>query len=48
MYSRLEAGIESKTPGMLEQWLREEKLTEEEAILEAGGIFGAGVDSVIV
>ena len=46
LYSRLEAGEESEAPGMLELWLREGKLTEEEIILEAGQIFVAGVDTV--
>ena len=43
---RLESGQESQTPGFLEQWLKEGKITEEQAITEAGNMFLAGVDTV--
>ena len=46
LYSRLERGEESEAPGLMEQWLREKKLTEEEIVNEAAGTFGAGVDTV--
>ena len=46
LYSRLERGVESETPGLMEQWLREKKLTEEEIMSEAVEMFGAGVDTV--
>ncbi len=46
LYARLEAGEESETPGLLEQWLREGKISEEQAISEAISTFGAGVDTV--
>ncbi len=46
LYARLEAGEESETPGLLEQWLREGKISEEQAISEAIGTFAAGVDTV--
>ena len=39
-------GEESEVPGLLEQWLREGKLSEEEAITESIGSFMAGVDTV--
>ena len=46
LYTRLEKGEESETPGLFEQWLREGKLTEEEAFVEASTVFGAAVDTV--
>ena len=46
--ARLEAGEESETPGLLEQWLREGKLSVDDAIVEASGMFMAGVDTVLV
>ena len=46
LYSRLEAGEESEAPGLLEQWLREGKLSEDEALNEAVSAFTAGVDTV--
>ena len=46
LYARLEKGVESEAPGLLELWLREGKMTEEEAITEASAIFGAAVDTV--
>ena len=44
--ARLEAEGESETPGLLEQWLREGKISEEQAIREAIATFVAGVDTV--
>lgn len=44
--ARLEAGEEGETPGLLEQWLREGKIDQEQVITEAMGIFSAGVDTV--
>ena len=44
--ARLEKGEENETPGLLEQWLREGKMTEEEAFMEASYIFAAAVDTV--
>ena len=46
LYARLERGEESETPGLMEQWLREKKLTEEEIVSEAVEVFNAGVDTV--
>ena len=46
LYSRLEAGEESEAPGLLEQWLREGKLSEDEALNEAVSTFIVGVDTV--
>ena len=46
LYSKLESGEESEAPGLLEQWLREGKVTEEEAIIEAITMFTAGIDTV--
>ena len=48
LYSRLNAGEESEVPGLLEQWLREGKMSEEEALNESVGMFLAGVDTVII
>ena len=48
LYSRLNAGEESKVPGLLEQWLREGKMSEEEALNESVGMFLVGVDTVII
>ena len=46
LYSRLERGEVSKTPGLMEQWLSEKKLTEDEIVREAADTFSAGVDTV--
>ena len=46
LFARLEAGEESETVGLLEQWLREGKLSQEQAISESIGMFIAGVDTV--
>ena len=43
----IEAGKEeSEVQGLLEQWLREGKLTEAEALQSSVDMFGAGVDTV--
>ena len=46
LYSTLESGEEKEVPCILEQWLKEGKLTEEEAITEAVSIFSASVHTV--
>ena len=46
VYSQIESGKESEMQGLLEQWLREGKMTEEEAICESMSMFTAGVDTV--
>ncbi len=46
VYARMSSGEESETPGLLEQWLREGKLSEEDAIASAIAMFIAGVDTV--
>ncbi len=46
VYARMSSGEESETPGLLEQWLREGKLSEEDAIASAITMFIAGVDTV--
>ncbi len=46
VYTRMSSGEESETPGLLEQWLREGKLSEEEAIASSIAMFIAGVDTV--
>ena len=38
--------LEKETPGLLKQWLREGKVTEEEAFIEASYVFAAAVDMV--
>ena len=43
---RIKAGEESKVQGLLEQWLREGKLTQAEALMTSSNMFGAGVDTV--
>ena len=46
---RIASGADgSETVGMLEEWLRDGVLTEEEAILQAVGMFAAGVDTVSI
>ena len=42
----IDSGRESDTPGLLEQWIREGKITKEIAISEAQNLFPAGVDTV--
>ncbi len=46
VYARMSSGEESETPGLLEQWLREGKLSEEDAITTSISMFLAGVDTV--
>ena len=46
MFSRLESGEQSEAPGLLEHYLRDGKLTEEESITEASTMFFSGVDTV--
>ena len=46
LYSMLESGEESVLPCLLEQWLKEGKLTEEETIAEAISMFAAALDTV--
>ena len=43
---RVEAGEESEVQGLLEQWLRDGKLTKEEYVSQSVDMFGAGVDTV--
>ena len=42
----IEAGEEKSVQGLLEQWLREGKMTEKEVLMESTNMFAAGVDSV--
>ena len=46
VWEKIKAGEESEVQGLLEQWLREGKMTESEAISLASDLFSAGVDSV--
>ena len=46
VWKKIKAGEESEVQGLLEQWLREGKMTETEALLSATDMFTAGVDSV--
>ena len=46
VWEKIKAGEESEVQGLLEQWLREGKMTETEALLSATDMFTAGVDSV--
>ena len=43
---KIKAGEQSEVQGLLEQWLREGRMTETEALLSATDMFTAGVDSV--
>ena len=43
---RIEAGEESEVQGLLEQWLREGKLTQAQALVTSSDLFAAGVDTV--
>ena len=44
---KIESGEEGEeVQGLLEQWLREGKMTEEEALMTAADMFFAGVDTV--
>ena len=42
----MERGEKSEVPGLLEQWLREGKLSEEEAITESIAALMGGMDTV--
>jgi hypothetical protein len=44
--SRQKAGKKSEVPGLLEQWLMEGKMSEQDALNESIGIFTGGVDTV--
>jgi hypothetical protein len=44
----IKAGEESPIQGLLEQWLREGKMDEHEAVMTSTSMFTAGVDSVSV
>ena len=47
MRRKIESGEEGEeVQGLLEQWLREGKMTEEEALMNAADMFFAGVDTV--
>ncbi len=46
IFDLVAAGKTTESPGLLEQWLREGKMSEKDAINEAVGLFGAAVDSV--
>ena len=46
VHQKIKSGEESEVQGLLEQWLRDGKLTEMEALLSATDMFTAGVDSV--
>ena len=46
VWEKIKAGEESEVQGLLEQWLRDGKMTETEALLSATDMFTAGVDSV--
>lgn len=39
---------ESPQPGLLEQWLREGKISKERAMIEAYNLLPAGVDTVSI
>ena len=43
---KIKTGEQSEVQGLLEQWLREGRVTETEALLSATDMFTAGVDSV--
>ena len=46
---KIESGEEGEeVQGLLEQWLREGKMTEEEALMNASDMFVAGVDTVCI
>lgn len=47
MYAKAsDTGKEGENPGLLEQWLREGNMSEEEATSEAASMFMAGMDTV--
>ena len=45
---KIKSGEETEVQGLLEQWLREGRMTELEALLAATDMFTAGVDSVSI
>lgn len=47
-WKKIKSGEESKVQGLLEQWLREGKMTESEALTTSGDMFGAALDTVRV
>lgn len=46
VHQKIQSGEESEIQGLLEQWLRDGRLSELEALLSATDMFTAGVDSV--
>ena len=44
----VKAGEESPVQGLLEQWLREGKMDEHEAVMTSTSMFTAGVDTVSI
>ena len=46
IYEQVAAGKTNEVPGLLEQWLREGKMSEKDAIYEAAGLFSTAIDSV--
>ena len=48
LQEKLERGESSKVQGMLEQWLREKKLSTEEAVTTSATMFTAGIHTVTV
>ena len=44
----VKAGEESRIQGLLEQWLREGKMDEYEAVMTSTSMFTAGVDTVSI
>ena len=45
---KVKVGEESEVQGLLEQWLREDKMTEAEALMTSADMFSAGVDTVSI
>ncbi len=48
LQKKLERGESSKVQGMLEQWLREKKLSTEEAVAMSASMFTGGIHTVHV
>ena len=46
LQEKLERGESSEVQGMLEQWLREKKITTEEAVAMSSGMITSGVHTV--
>lgn len=46
VWKMVEAGEEKPIQGLLEQWLREGRMSETEAVMSSTSMFAAGVDSV--